>query len=200
VGTQGKSALAGSDFIAPGLFRDTVAPRYSTEGGASAVIGMLQSKGRAFLKVAGKSMFPWFRPRDIVFFRRADFKFLSRGDVVVFERDGRLCMHRVLSLRISGDRESGSSSAITKGDAVADADEPISAREFRGKVEFLYRKGREIRLELLGRRLFGKFLATISPATRFWLSPFCRIKNHFDDVTASNCNPENQPIQQERIP
>ncbi|MHB8541511.1 MAG: S24 family peptidase [Candidatus Acidiferrales bacterium] len=199
MGTQGKSAFVVSDLIAPGVFQDGAAPRYSTESGASAVAGILQSKGRAFLKVAGKSMFPWFRPRDIVFVRRADFKSLSCGDVVVFERNGCLCMHRVLSLRISGDRESGSLSAITKGDAVADADEPISAREFRGKVEFLYRNGSEIGLESLGRRLFGKFLAVISPASRFWLSPFCRLKNHLDDVTASSCKPENQPIQQKRV-
>jgi len=195
VGTQGKSALVVSDFIAPGAFQDGAAPRYSTKIGASAIAGILQSKSRAFLKVAGKSMFPWFRPGDVVFVRRADFKSLSCGDVVVFERNGCLCMHRVLSLRISGDRESGSLSAITKGDAVADADEPISAREFRGKVEFLYRNGREIRLESLGRRLFGKFLATISPASRFWLFPFYRLKSHLDDVMASGCDAETQPIQ-----
>ena len=198
MGHQGKSALVVSDFIAPEAFQAGAAPRYSTESGASTVAGILQSKGRAFLKVAGKSMFPWFRPRDIVFVRRVDFKSLSRGDVVVFERNGRLCMHRVLSVRITSDREPNGLSAITKGDAVADADAPISDREFRGKVEFLYRNGREIRLESLGKRLFGKFLATISPTSRFWLSPFCRLKSQLDDVTASHCDAKNHPGQHER--
>lgn len=186
---QQKSTIVVSELVAPGLFRDASAACYSSESGASAVSKLLRSKGRAFLNVSGKSMFPWFRPGDVVFVRRADFSRLSSGDVVVFERDGRLCMHRVLSFRISAGREPGPLSVVTKGDAVAEADEPMYTQDFRGKVEFLYRNGREIRLGSAWRKLFGKCLAVVSPASRFWMPHFRRLKNHLDDVTAANCDP-----------
>ena len=187
MGTQENESRAVPESIAPGLFGDARAVCDFAENGASAVAKALNSKGCAFLRVSGKSMLPWFRPGDIVFLRRVDLKQISRGDVVVIERDGRLCMHRVITLSVSRD-EGHSAWFITKGDSVAEADEPTYARDFRGEIEFLYRNGREINLNSVWRRLFGKFLAVISPASRFWLPHFCRLKNCLDDVTASGCD------------
>ncbi|MGH9863966.1 MAG: hypothetical protein ACRD4H_00975, partial [Candidatus Acidiferrales bacterium] len=92
-------------------------------------------------------MLPWFRPGDIIFLRKTDLREISRGDVIVFERNGRLCMHRVITLCASHNGKKSSAWFISKGDSVAEADEPVCAEEFRGRVEFLYRHGREIRLD-----------------------------------------------------
>jgi hypothetical protein len=48
------------------------------------------------------------------------------GTIVAFRRDGALIVHRVL-----GERPTG---LVTKGDALVDADEPISARELVARV------------------------------------------------------------------
>ncbi len=128
----------------------------------------IQEKGWAFLKVSGKSMFPWIREEDIVFLRRAKIKDIARGDVIVFEKSGTLCVHRVLS--VDGNAAEGGTDValITKGDATADSDEPVAADEFRGKVEFVYRRNREIKIARGWRKYLGRFLAFVSPATPWW--------------------------------
>jgi hypothetical protein len=127
----------------------------------------IQKKGWAFLRVSGKSMFPWIRPDDLVFLRRVRPDDVARGDVIVFEKSGTLCVHRVLSLQ-SGAAGESAVAFITKGDATTDADDAVSSAEFHGKVEFVYRRNREIRIATGWRKYFGKFLAFMSPATRWW--------------------------------
>ncbi|MGB6876334.1 MAG: signal peptidase I [Candidatus Acidiferrales bacterium] len=149
----------------------------------------IQEKGWAFLKVTGKSMFPWIREEDIVFLRRAKIKDIARGDVVVFEKSGTLCVHRVLSVEGNAAAEGGIDVAlITKGDATADSDDPVSADEFRGKVEFVYRRNREIRIARGWRKYLGKFLAFVSPATPWW-KPATSLLNR----ESTRCVPQGVP-------
>lgn len=126
------------------------------------------NRGWAFLRVSGKSMLPWIREGDIVFLRRTRILEIVRGDVVVFERNGTTCVHRVLAIRGGVAQGERNVSLITKGDATADADAPVSSDEFRGKVEFVYRRNREIRIASGWRRHFGKVLAFLSPATSLY--------------------------------
>ena len=128
----------------------------------------MDSRGWAFLRVSGKSMLPWIREGDIVFLRRTRILEIARGDVVVFERNGTTCVHRVLAIRGGVAQGEKNVSLITKGDATADADSPVSSDEFRGKVEFVYRRNREIRIASGWRRHFGKVLAFLSPATSWY--------------------------------
>jgi signal peptidase I len=146
---------------------DTQSGPLCAERNTAKLTETIQKKGWAFLRVSGKSMFPWIRPDDLVFLRRALPKDVARGDVIVFEKSGTLCVHRVLSLQSSGAGESAVA-FITKGDATADADDTVSSAEFRGKVEFVYRRNREICIATGWRKYFGKFLTFISPATRWW--------------------------------
>lgn len=131
----------------------------------------MRKRGWVFLKVSGKSMFPWIRESDIVFLRHMGICEVGRGDVIVFEKNGMLCVHRVLAIR--GDVRQGANdiSLITKGDATADADSLVSSDEVLGKVEFVYRRNREIRIASGWRKAFGRFLAFLSP-TVAWYRPF----------------------------
>lgn len=146
---------------------DTQSSQLCAERNTAELAETIQRKGWAFLRVSGKSMFPWIRPDDLVFLRRARPEDVTRGDVIVFEKSGILCVHRVLSLQNNGAGKSAFA-FITKGDATADADDAVSLDEFHGKVEFVYRRNREIRIATGWRKYFGKFLAFISPATRWW--------------------------------
>ena len=132
-----------------------------------AVVVLLQRRGWAFLNVVGKSMFPWIRPRDLLFLRRAALAEIERGEVIVFARNGVLCVHRVLLAVADTQGREVTPALIAKGDAVADRDEPVTAAELLGKVEFVYRRNREIRISTGWRRYFGKLLAFVSPLTPY---------------------------------
>lgn len=121
----------------------------------------IQQKGWAFLKVSGKSMFPWIREDDVVFVRCVSIASMARGDVAAFEKEGVFCVHRVL--HVTKHSANHTLSLITKGDATADKDQPVPAPAFRGKVEFVYRGNREIPIATGWRSYLGKFLALISP-------------------------------------
>ena len=188
MGTQDKFGDALSEFIAPGLFQDTEKACYSAGNSAAVVAAELNLKGRAFLKVSGKSMLPWFRPGDIVFVRRAETNQISRGNVIVFERNGCLFMHRVMGTINSHNGDENGVRLITKGDWCASADAPIGAEQLCGKIEFLYRNGNEIRLGSGWRKLFATFLAALSPVSRFWLPRSFELQDEADDVTPAGCN------------
>lgn len=86
----------------------------------------LRTSGSLRMRVAGSSMLPAIRPGDIVTVRRASPAEASRGDVVLFVRDGRFFTHRVIERR--------GSSMVTRGDAVAVEDPPVHPNEFLGIV------------------------------------------------------------------
>ncbi len=53
-------------------------------------------QGSVCLRVLGGSMTPWIRSGDLVFIKRYDFERVSAGDVILFERDGRFFVHRMI--------------------------------------------------------------------------------------------------------
>ena len=93
----------------------------------------LRTAGKLRLRVTGWSMFPSVRPRDVLMVERVDCDGVGCGDIVLFERDGRLFAHRVLS-------RSGAK-IVTRGDAMGRADAPIGEKEFLGKVTSIVRQG-----------------------------------------------------------
>jgi hypothetical protein len=87
----------------------------------------------------GWSMLPAVWPGDILEVERISDP-VCVGDVVVVARDGKLCGHRVIS--IAGDRENPQ--WITQGDALPQADRPVSATELLGRVAYLSRAGKRV--------------------------------------------------------
>jgi hypothetical protein len=110
-------------------------------------------------------MFPWLRSGDFVFVRRSPFETASRGQVILYERNQRLFVHRVLGRLASKSNGLSGSVLITKGDALDREDTPVSEVEFLGRVIRIHRGQRHIDLEFLGRILLGRFLAFVSPAS-----------------------------------
>src|SRR5258708_213282 len=77
------------------------------------VADALRTRGRVLLKTYGSSMQPWVRPGDISVVRKATIESVRRGDLVLFRRQNRLIVHRIVDERVRfGLRE-----VSAKGDA-----------------------------------------------------------------------------------
>ena len=99
---------------------------------------VLRSAGRLRLRVTGWSMLPTIFPGDIVVIERASGEHVVKGDIVLFDRDRRLFVHRV-SGRCGN---TGDLQIVTQGDGMARPDPPISGSQVLGKVSFVVRNGR----------------------------------------------------------
>jgi signal peptidase I len=143
---------------------------------ANPIAAKVRTNGSACFRVLGTSMFPWVRSGDFVFVRRSDFATASVGEVILFEREQRLFVHRVL--RHVTDKSAGQdrSLLIAKGDALDGKDAPVSEEEFLGRVTRVHRGQRHIDLETLGRSILGRFLAFVSPASVLVYGPLRTIK------------------------
>lgn len=99
------------------------------------VADAIRSYGGLRLRVTGSSMLPSVFPGDILSIRQSEIAEVELGDIALFERDGRLCAHRVLG-KIQGTDQTY---LITQGQQLSCADPPISARELLGKVTSIER-------------------------------------------------------------
>jgi signal peptidase I len=139
----------------------------------------IMKHGSACVSILDGSMFPWFRLGDLVFIRRCDFERVRAGDVVLFEHNGELLLHRAIR-RI---RNMGAPGAevgtllVTKGDARDTEDTPVSAREFLGRAIRIHRRRRHIDLESLGRRFISRIIARIADAMPLVYRPLRAVKN-----------------------
>lgn len=85
-------------------------------------------------------MLPTIFPGDTLLIERASGDCVGRGDIVLFGRDRRLFVHRVLGKSASG----GDLEIVTQGDGLREPDPPISSSHLLGKVAFLVRDGRRL--------------------------------------------------------
>ena len=100
---------------------------------------VLRSSGSLRLRVTGWSMLPSVMPGDTLIIERVNDR-ASPGDIVLFGRNRRLFVHRVISVAGSG----GDMRLITQGDGMRRPDPPGEASELLGKVSLIVRNGRGI--------------------------------------------------------
>jgi hypothetical protein len=101
---------------------------------------ILKSSGQAKLAVTGTSMLSSIWPGDIVEVRRQSVAEIRPGEVVLFERDGRLLAHRVVE-KVGGPE---GTLLVTRGDGLRETDSPVSPEELLGRVTAILRGGRRI--------------------------------------------------------
>ncbi len=106
----------------------------------SLAVEVLRSAGEARLFAGGGSMLPSIWPGDILEIHRVASEDLAVNDVVVFARENRLVVHRILSLN----RDGHEIILITRGDRSHRSDSPVSASELLGKVKMIQRGGRKL--------------------------------------------------------
>jgi len=163
--------MSASTAIAPRRIDTERAAPYQPDVRVNPIAAKVRANGSACFRVLGASMFPWIRSGDYVFVRRSAIESATVGEVILYERDRRLFVHRVL--RRVADKSAGPSGSflITKGDALDGRDAPVSEPEFLGRVTRVHRRQRHIDLEFLGRILFARILAFISPASFLFYRP-----------------------------
>ena len=140
--------------------------------------------GEVRIRIAGSSMLPVIRPGDIVSVRRCVPTQVSRGEIVLFIRDKRLFVHRVLGEKPSAD---GQSALITRGDSVPENDPPVFAGELLGCVTAIHR-GRRVIVPYRTSSIFERMISSV--LRRFeWpakgLLRFYSLRAHLDAREAS---------------
>jgi hypothetical protein len=94
---------------------------------------VLRRFGAVRLRAFGASMWPAIQPGDLLDVQRVTPARLTPGDVVLFERNGRLFVHRVVWRR--------GRVMQTRGDAHWRADPPLTADDLLGMVTVVSREG-----------------------------------------------------------
>jgi signal peptidase I len=126
----------------------------------------LRTRGTAVLRVAGGSMGPWLRPGDFVVIRRRRWDELNAGCIVVFARQGRLVVHRILRRGTQG----GERVLFTKGDAARHPDGPVHVQELLGEVVFIDRECGSLELRDQG-FVWSRLMSKLSTYSQFWYPP-----------------------------
>lgn len=101
---------------------------------------ILRSRGTLRLSAFGNSMLPTLWPGDRLTIRQRSIEQVLPGDVVLFAREGRFFIHRVLRKLVLDSHPR----LLTRGDAMPDTDAPVCAEELLGKIVSIERQqGRE---------------------------------------------------------
>ena len=107
---------------------------------AQLILEILKSFGQAKLGVTGTSMLSSIWPGDILEVHRQNAADICPGEVVLFERDGRLLAHRVVE-KIGGPE---CTLLITRGDRQRQPEPPVLPQKLLGRVTAIVRGGRRI--------------------------------------------------------
>jgi len=105
------------------------------------------------VQVLGSSMLPSIWPGDVVSIDKVLVAEITRGDIVVCERDDRFFVHRLL-------RKCDSKDEIrweTRGDSMPQNDPPFSEGQLLGRVSAIFRSGRAI-IPTRTRSMLARFL------------------------------------------
>jgi len=120
---------------------------------------LLRTSGGLRLRVFSNSMRPSLRPGDIVTVQSKMPLNIVHGDVVLYGRDGRLFVHRV----IGTDWGTGEQVVLTRGDALASPDPPVSGDAVLGRVVGIVRCKHKINLQAGWRALLRPLLSRTGP-------------------------------------
>ena len=124
--------------------------------------------GTLRLRVNGYSMLPSIWPGDVVSVSGAEWGAYRPGDVVLYSRNGRLFVHRLV--------EVGGETAVTRGDALLDLDPPVCAGDVLGRVESIERGGSRVAMARevsWSRRVAGAVLGQSGRLVQWMLDVRC---------------------------
>jgi signal peptidase len=98
---------------------------------------VLRSSGSLRLKVTGWSMLPAVMPGDTLVIEHISSDAVSEGDIVLFGRDRRFFVHRVITKG-----QAQNTALVTRGDAMPTPDPPVPGSDLLGRVSFIVRNGK----------------------------------------------------------
>jgi Peptidase S24-like len=127
-------------------------PQARDQGRCSLAAEALRSWGTLQLRATGVSMLPTLWPGDLVTVESRQREQVGPGEIVLYMRQGRFFIHRIVSRDLTGDAVL----LATRGDCMFEDDPPVRSSEVLGKVTQIWRSG-----------------SAFPPART--VSPFCRI-------------------------
>jgi signal peptidase I len=151
---------------------------------------VLRSSGWLRLQVTGWSMLPSIWPGDVLLIKRAERRDISEGDIILYSRDRRLVVHRVVGRQIGTNADAPSAGATqTRGDAMPTTDPLVADADLLGKVSLIQRNGRRIepRKSL---RISERAVALFARRSEFAARVIVRV--HGFRQRSSNQNPQDQ--------
>lgn len=143
----------------------------STELACGLTEEVVRNFGEVRLRVFGTSMVPAILPGDMVSIQQANLNEISKGEIVLFVRAGRLFVHRVTSpagaVAVVGSAEP---CLITRGDRLRQDDGPVTSGELLGRVVSVERNNRRIEFKSnRSNRLMMRLLQSSDGITSLYL-------------------------------
>jgi signal peptidase len=127
---------------------------------------MARTSGRLRLRVSGTSMVPAVHPGDFLLVERKRVGELSKGEIAVFAREGRLIAHRVVDT--IGSRHERH--LLTRGDRARRNDVLVSRFELLGRVTSIERGCIRPGLQVnIAQRVISRLLRLSDRATSLYL-------------------------------
>lgn len=134
----------------------------------------LHKNGWIDLPATGDSMFPLIKKEELCRFIPCNPHTLGKGDIVLFwTGDGRLVAHRFYYIKMV----EGEPYFLFKGDTNLGFDEPISEGQIIGKLEFIQKNERIVKVAELQPYLWGKLILTFPILSRL-LRTYLNRKSH----------------------
>ena len=133
-----------------------------TAAAPALMAGVLARYGQLRLRAFGSSMFPVFRPGDVLCIRRCTDEEVQRGDVVLMRDGDRVVAHRLIDKQ----RHDGESFLVTRGDSLWDSDPVRPASMLLGLVVAVVRNGRSLDGPLSATRRQRLYGLAVSESTR----------------------------------
>jgi signal peptidase I len=99
---------------------------------------LLRRFGNVQMKAWGASMLPSLWPGDLLMIQSAAYDEVVPGDIVLFVREDRFFVHRLIEARRDAERLTW----ITRGDGMPNNDPPVAASELLGRVTAVSRGNR----------------------------------------------------------
>lgn|SRR5215475_753902 len=128
------------------------------------IIQQLAQQGRVTLRVRGSSMLPWVRPDDVAVIRRAGIDDVRCGDVVLFQRESRLFVHRLVERHCTLNE----TQFLAKGDAHPGPDGMINRELVLGRVMRIHRGDKRIDLDSPRHLALGLMISQLSRKSAYW--------------------------------
>src|ERR1700722_17098267 len=97
----------------------------------------LRSWGTLKVRAAGVSMLPTLWPGDVLTVQPAEPEQVEPGEIVLYMRQGRFFIHRIVSQELSGN----AGFLVARGDCMASDNPPVGHGELLGKVIEVRRSG-----------------------------------------------------------
>jgi signal peptidase I len=165
---------------------------------ASLASEALRLSGRLSIRVFGTSMLPTVWPGDVLIFEPCRADDLRPCEIILYQRDERLIVHRLVGISRNGDQLA----LLTRGDGQRHSDLPVLEEAVLGRAILIQREGRApcplpARQSLLQRlfswmatrfTLFSEFALRVHSSCTWLASRFLRLPHEKPQATVETQN------------